>query len=688
VTAIYGPDATNVTKSAGGWLGGSPNDQNPLQPSRTGPESPMVAWSRRCAGTLKRERSAITAEMQRATNLARGGTPWWRDRPKWKIGTKLNYCATIPLTWTAILCDAKPSVSYTALDRKKQKRADIATAAWNQAYIEGDWEKRIHDAVHNSRVQKKSYLRLTYDPLSHGGRGRPELRVVLGEQVFLDRNATCVDDAEIVMYEYRESYGSLCARFPNIRWKLSRKYDQPRSENDGDNQSVLAPPGSYAMPTGVTVNTPAYAASPNPPESSAGTSGLLVQEFWTRPRKVIEVSEVQFLTSGEPATQPKMYETIRPEDEEPLRRITTEGDVIYELPESVVAAMYDAQDAGGIRILNDQPALEVLKHKVKYPLYPQGRLVTIVDTDIESDDRMNPLGYFPFAEIFANSDPAGEQYGLSDVDLIADVYEQIVRLVSLVYDTANLSGNSIWRIIDTDERSNDDITNAPAAIYRESINSLKYAKREPAPDLPQYIIAMIKLLLEQIKELSGLSDMALGKVPPKTQVSTETTTLHQEASGVRFRDSLSSISRCMRTLGAHFLELMARYYTSPVIVQIKNDAGIEEPTPMLGAYLTDPFIVEAKAGSRQPSGPSARLNTLMNLKNAGVPMSLNTVFGLLEELGSIPSATSEMRQIELLMKDPSQRWKLLGLPPPGGKPNQQSKKPGSKRARKAGGAAG
>jgi hypothetical protein len=358
------------------------------------------------------------------------------------------------------------------------------------------------------------------------------------------------------------------------------------------------------------------------------------------------------------------------------------------LPESLVNAMYDAMDGGaGIKIISDQPALEAITHTVKYPLYPDGRLVTIVDYDQVADDRMNPLGYFPFAEISANSDPGGGQYGPSDVDLIADVYEQLVRMVSIVYDTANLTGNAIWRIPIAAEISNDDITNAPGAIQREDLISLKLGKREPAPNLPPYIIQHIKFLVEQIKELSGLSDVMLGKMPPKQQISTETMTLGQEASGVRFRDALANVSRCMYTLGEQFLELMARFYTSPVIVQIKNEAGVTEPTPMLGAYLTDTFIVEAKAGSRQPSGPSARLNTLLNLKNAGVPVDLETIYGLLEELGSITSASGAIRRIESLMRDPARRWMLLGMPQPGA-PGNQAKKPGSKRQKKAGGAAG
>ena len=135
----------------------------------------MVRWAKNVNGTLKRERQMVTDQMKRATAMANGSTPWWSNRDSWKIGTRLNYAAIVPLSWKAILCDAKPSVSYAALDRSKQKRADIATAAWNQAYEAGNWEAKIGQAVLVSRVQKKAYLRLTYDSLAHGGRGRPNL---------------------------------------------------------------------------------------------------------------------------------------------------------------------------------------------------------------------------------------------------------------------------------------------------------------------------------------------------------------------------------------------------------------------------------------------------------------------------------------------------------------------------------
>lgn len=692
--ALFG-SSYNESAGRGSWLGGGPDLPSQRVQRENQKETPLLKWCRNTEAVLKRERQSVTEEMKNNTAMAQGQTPWWRNRPKWKVRARFNSCATVPLTWTAILCDAKPSVTYQALDRKKQRRADIATAAWDQAYEAGNWEDRIHSAVLVSQVQKKAYLSLR--PRLHGDMVKPRLVVFLGEQVYVDQNASCIDDAEIRMVEYRESYGSLISRFDELEGKLKRKY-APHRENTGNN-SQLAPPATYSFsglsPGGnsPTANTPAYAGTSNPPDGAAGSAGMKVVEFWTSPHKTIDIDEVQFLTSGDPATQPKMYETIDPDDEEPLRRITTEGGIIYEIPQSLVDKLTDAQDNGGIRILSDRPALEAITHKVRYPLYPDGRLVVKVDDDIIADDRMNPLGYIPLVEISANADPGGGYYGPSSVDLIADAYELKIRTISGIGDNVNLMGNNGWRIWEGEPTANDDFTNAPGFITRETINSLRYSKREEAPDLPSYIMKTLEYYDAQIKDLSGLSDMVTGKMPPRMQVSTETMTMNQEASGVRFRDSLAFVSRGMKTLGGQFLEFMARFYTSPVIVQIKNNAGVPEPVPMLGAYLTDPYIVEAKAGSRQPSGPSARLTTLLNLKNAGVPVATEMVYDLLEQVGSIPSSTQAIRQIEGLIadaqRDPRQGWKVLGLPPPPGqgKPNQ-SKKPGSRNSKKQGAAAG
>lgn len=679
MSTLFGADADNITRPAGSWFGAMPPGAV-RQVRRSEPEPPMVKWARRCFSQLKRERAEVTEEMRRNTNVARGGLPFWRNRDPWKIRTKLNKCATVPLTWAAILTDNRPTVHYSSTRRESQWRADLATAGfhymWNHQ-CNGD--QVLHDTILVSRVQKVGYISLRPKPITL----EPNLIQVNGDQIYVDANAKTIDDAKIIVYEYHEGYGSLCSRFKGLKEKLQRKYDR-NNDDDGRDRGgkVQAPPATYQLPTGTTVNTPAYQASPNPPDGAAGSKGIVVREYWTRPDWTIPIKEEQLLATGVPATRPKMFDTKDPAKSEPLHRVVTEGGTIYELPKSIVNVLMKAQAVGGFKVLQDHPALECVMHEKDYLLYPDGRLTVIVDEDIEADERMNPLGYIPFAQVSANRDLGGGYYGPSDVDLIIDVYEALIRFVSLVFNTANLAGNTIWRIPLDAQITNDEITNAPGSIQREDIMCLRYGKREKAPDLPNYIMAVIKFLDDKINDLSGLNDIMLGKMSPKTQVSTETMTMHQEASGVRFRDANSNIARAMKTLGEHYLCFAARFVKEPIMLELKDSVGIPQEIPFVGTYLTDNLLVEAKAGSQQPSSPTQRLQTILNLKNAGVPFDVDTIYEILEEIGTIPSATATVRRIEKLMADESQKWKLVGLPPPpGSKPNKTA---GSKNSRKGG----
>jgi hypothetical protein len=199
--------------------------------------------------------------------------------------------------------------------------------------------------------------------------------------------------------------------------------------------------------------------------------------------------------------------------------------------------------------------------------------------------------------------------------------------------------------------------------------------------MPNYVMNLIRFMLEQIDDLSGLTPAAQGKTPPKAQQSTDTAQMMQEASGVRFRDAQRSLKTAMVKLGQQFQELVTRYYNEPVIVQIKNDMGDNEAAPLLGSHLTETFKIEAKPGSMMSATPSARLSTMLNLLNSGQPLvDLPEIWQLLASVGLIDSATSIERRIAKERKDPNSMWLVPGATP---KPPQQSKKPNGKRAKNA-----
>jgi hypothetical protein len=679
--SVFGPSLSPLAPSPASHFGGDPppvvtttDDNNPQG------EDEIVTWARNAAATLKRERQAVTTRMTEAVSLSRGETgSIWKSRPPWKIGTRLNKCFTVPNKWASILSDNEQVVVYSSHRTQQQRTAQVLTAAYAKAYADYGWGRVRRNAIFDSRVQGKSYLSLRPDIFSKD-KNRPNLFEIPGLQVWVDRNATGIDDAEVILYEYRQSYGKVIFRFPDTKDHLERKYQNLYDPQDFDGGSVASPPATLNMPTGATINNPPYVGAPNPPDDAGGTSGILIREFWTRPHKTVKVTVPMFTASGEPACIPKMLE-YEDGTSEPLRRCVTEGNVVYELPESIVDVLKSVESVGGIRILDDFDAWDVVTHKVDSLLYPDGRLLVIVDDAIkpEEGDTMNPLGYMPFIEINAHPE-SSSFYGMSDIDLIKDAYEALIRLVSLIFDNAMLAGNTVWRIPEESTLTNDDITNAPGAIQREDLITLKYGKREVAPEMPNYVMNLVRFYLEQIDDLAGLSPAILGKSNPKAQQSTDTTLMQTENSSVDFRDAQRELKRADTILGQQFQEFVERFYTEPELVEIKNELGQKEAVPIMGNHLTETFHVQAKPGSLMSSTPTARLTTAMNLIQTGQPlMDLPEIWRLLEEVELIVSAKEIEARITRERANPALKWLVPGADPkpPGGK----GKKPNSKRAK-------
>ena len=311
-------------------------------------------------------------------------------------------------------------------------------------------------------------------------------------------------------------------------------------------------------------------------------------------------------------------------------------------------------------------------------------MLICVDDEIIPDDgdKLNPLGYTPFIEI--ESHPESTQfYGLSDIDLIRDAYEALIRTISLVFDNAMLTGNSGWRIPEGSNLSDDDITNAPGFVQREDPMTLKFGKREAAPEMPAYNMKLIDFYLQQIDDLAGLTPASMGKTNPKAQQSTDTTLMQNEQSSVPFRDAQRSLKRAMTLLGAQFQEFVERFYTEPELVEITDEMGQKQAVPLLGGHLTEQFHVEAKPGSLMSSTPTARLTTAMNLIQTGQPLiDLIELWKLLEEVGAITSAKELEQRITKERANPNTMWLVPGAQP---KPQKGggARKPNSKRSKNA-----
>ena len=664
----------SIQPPPGSFFGGAPEKADGRRgvPSEGNPQDALVRWCENMESTLKNERQNVTSEMRKAWGYYKGTGFWGRNRAPWRVRTQMNWCFRVPNQWAAILSDNKPKATFSAYKREDQQKAEILTAAWNDAYDRNDWQSIIRGTILMSRIIKKGFLHLTYDPYANNGDGDFVLKSIPGLQVYANKGTTSVDDAETLMYEYEESYGEILQRFPKSE-RFLRRYVQAQADADDDRGGQQAVPASvYNVPGMDGSPGSTYREGPHLSSESdvqvTDSGGIPVREFWTRPkgpRYQTELTALVFNVGNKPNTRQKLIE-FEDGHVEPLQWVITEGNYCYELPYSQVELLKHAEQYGGIKILRVVDAVECYTKKVKVPLYPSGRRVVKVG-DFIADDGANPFcdGDWPFIPIsaFGNSK---EFWGTSDVDLIAELNIYANRLLALFLEAGMLTGNPIWRLPLSSEISDEDLTNAPGAVQREDPQSLKLGRREPGPDMPAYLMQTLGFVIEQIKAISGLADVATGG-KMKGQQSTETVSMYQEAAGIGFRDALHDIERAIVRLGNQFKGRVAQFATNPKLVRFKDAQGETQSLTFFGTDITAPMVMEAKAGSMLPTSPSARLNMMMNLAGLQKPaIDVVEIWRSMQEMGLINSATDLEARITREMNDPKQSWKVFGLPAPGG----------------------
>jgi hypothetical protein len=650
---------------------------------------PRIRWLNTVETTLRDQRTTITAEMRRNMELyedRQWSTFGSGRRAPWKFSGVLNYCAWTADRKAALLADNKPKVTYVTARRQDDWQCEFMNAAWDEFYEEEQLQQHIENASKLSVIRKVAYIKTGHDPTRRQGRGGASAQVVDGINVFANKEATTPNDAEILLHVYTEPLGVVLEKWPKLIGKDLSFGDLTDDDDDDEGKSAgsearVQPATSYVDPNGVVKHTPPYAATPHDGLLEHDGKRCYVREIWTRPRGPqyeTDLWSIVYTVSGQVVTERKLLE-YEDGHVEPLQTVITEGNVVYELPMSMVHLMqWAADNIGGIKVLHVEDALEVVTELVKAPLYPTGRRMIAVGNEV-ADDGANPFahGHFPFVMFKENT--SAKYYPRCTIDRIVTLQDCLNRIFSMVFDAAHLTGNPIWRLPLQSDLADEEVTNAPGAIQREDERSLKYGKREAGPELPGYIMQFIEFIIRQIKEMGGMTDMATG-AKPKGQISAETTSMFQESAGISFRPSLRLVDQAVIELGNQFRGLVAQFYTEQRFLQLKQESGVERHVSFFGTRLTADMRMHAKAGSLMPTSPSARLNYVMQLLNTPA-MDVPELLRNLEEFGIIESAAVLLKRLQKERMDPSLQWLVPALNPAGGKQKKKVKPNAGRSAR-------
>lgn len=672
------PDSyTIIGPAPGGFIGAQPSSDTPDERRQraTGVTDSRVTWLLDSKSTMRRIKQDDTDRMKKNRSFYDGDQWDTSRRPNWKISKKLNYCFWVAEQWAAIVTDNKPKAAFHVFNLSDQWQADIASAEWESWSHIRRIQQVMADCQLLASIEGCSFFRLTYDPFApsyNGVVGDQIPKAVSAQQIFVDGRATNLDDADAFIYEYVDSVDNVLSQFPHLKGKIGIGKDVdvediksaykatenviPPERLTPLNEQSLAP-GLVGDIAGTTFHTAPYGAQSAPPETASGYS-VMVSEAWMKPRgpdAEIKLTVPLWTAGNEPATRKKtidLYddpETRSGKYAEPLKIVVMDN-LSYEVPMSIATLLQHASDhLGGPHVKMVFDSEEIITGEKRLPLYPNGRRLVVVDMEV-ADDGMNPFahGMMPFTKFDSYPNP-WRFFCYGDLDNIVDPQDYLNRLYSLLLDAAILTANPIIRLPIVAETADEEITNAPGAIWRETMESLRYGKRERGPDMPAYVLQLIEMTIREIQKISGLQETATGG-KFKGQVSSETVSMYQEAAGLRFRKRIRNSEDGLSRIGMQFWSNICQFYTQPRLLRLRDAAGVDKSIRYIGAQMNAPMRMVAKAGAQLPTSPTARLNFLYSL--FGTPfVDFQEVLRALEEAGMIDSASGYEKRTLKLIKD-------------------------------------
>ncbi len=164
----------------------------------------------------------------------------------------------------------------------------------------------------------------------------------------------------------------------------------------------------------------------------------------------------------------------------------------------------------------------------------------------------------------------GEFYGMSMVEHLAPLQNALNRVMAAVQSNAELIGNPVF-IEDTRSGiTRTQITNRPGQRLQKGVGSeVEWLK---PPEMPNYIMELIRFYINEMERVSGLSATVRGATPTGRNAQGVIDSV-QEAAFVRVRLALRNLERALRQAGQLMAQLICQNYITPRMVAIVGPTG-------------------------------------------------------------------------------------------------------------------
>lgn len=248
--------------------------------------------------------------------------------------------------------------------------------------------------------------------------------------------------------------------------------------------------------------------------------------------------------------------------------------------------------------------------------YPQGRYVMVVgSTVLRAED--NPYGRIPYVPFNWFPTPGSlKTEGL--IPSLTPLQKQLNMSYSQLLTNVKIHGNPPWLIHELSRVDLNGITDRSGAIILHNTKpGYQPPTRLPVPDVTSQLINTIRMIEQQLAELSGLAQANNGINPEGSRSGSMLQVLIRANNEIR-RPAIARFRESLTAVGKLVMEITRRYVKEDRLIPVIGRNGEIVVTEFTTRDIENGLDVFIVAGDGYPDDPVARADYLLGLLNTGL----------------------------------------------------------------------
>ncbi|MGB8965740.1 MAG: hypothetical protein WCB99_08880 [Candidatus Cybelea sp.] len=432
------------------------------------------------------------------------GNVWPNRWPSWRPKVTINKIRAFITFMQAVMTDNKPRFAVEPMLPGSENASDLLRKLTDRDWDENDLQRKTSIFALYGLIWGTGIMKVFYDPYADNGRGKHMSVPVVPYRIYVNRTATCVDDAEFLIHIDEKTMGWIRRNFPEKAGKVytlrgvtaTDERDPLRRDyiREGDSQEVQRIVTAQNVDGNITGPMMAH---PNP-------------QYHDRDKEEVEVGEWWYLDETLEPYKRQQYENGKY-----LTEPIVKGDGSYDLQtvryENRISTIDGKSFPYPIRKPREKPVMETAWRWK----YPNGRLTMIAGGRVLLRDIPNPfqISGFPFAS-WKDYD-VDAFWGHGETIALKDCQISLNKVASQVYNILEKTGNPSFKVQKGAGVNLQTIKDKPGLLI--AMDDIKAMEPLDKPPMPREFLELYNILRGAMAEVAGLNDATMGRMTGDNQ---------------------------------------------------------------------------------------------------------------------------------------------------------------------------